>query len=460
MRRLFGTDGIRGVANHFPMTVEMAVAVGRAVAISFAGKQNAGLATVLIGKDTRESGDMLESAVSAGICSMGMDATLAGVMPTPGLAYLTVLQQAYAGIVISASHNPYMDNGIKIFDGQGYKLSLSRENDLEAEIFSFLEKADSVKKHSSSTGRIIRLADGESCYAEFLNNAGKIFPDADRGDWDGTKDLKLVLDCANGATAVVARKLFPQATILSDLPDGKNINDQCGSEHPEALCRQVVNEKAIVGFAFDGDGDRVIAVDETGDILSGDRILCICAEYLKTHGLLRNNTVVSTIMSNAGLSRALRDRGINHVTTDVGDRHVLEKIITCGACLGGEDSGHIIFSEYQTTGDGLLTALILCHVIARTRKPLSALATCMIVFPQKIVNVAVRDKPDLLSLESVQKEIRTVESIIGHSGRVLVRYSGTQPLCRVMVEAASADQAQKSAERIADSIRSVIGTGA
>lgn len=457
MARLFGTDGIRGTAGRYPMTVEMAVAAGRAAAVFFAGEEGAGKAAVVVGKDTRESGDMLESALCAGICDMGASVHLAGVLPTPGIAFLTVAQRANAGIVISASHNPYMDNGIKIFNRHGYKLSVAREAELEKLILAGPEGSDSAGQPPS--GRIYRLTDAETRYAGFFKKA--LDRDSHRlaqGETPLLPDsLKLVIDCANGATGGVAKKVFSGATVLFASPDGKNINDGCGSEHPETLCRQVVAQGAAAGFAFDGDGDRVVAVDESGNVLSGDRILAVCARYLKESRQLRNNTVVSTVMSNVGLTRALQQLGISHVTTDVGDRHVLEKMLACGAAIGGEDSGHIILSDYQTTGDGMLTALMICEIMAQTKKPLSVLASYMTVYPQEMINVAVREKPDLHTLAPVQAEIKATEDSLGDSGRVLVRYSGTQPLCRVMVEAASSSQAGNAADRIARAIRLHIG---
>ncbi len=443
MGTLFGTDGIRGVANQYPMTPEMAVKAGRAVADFFADKAGR-RSVIVVGKDTRQSGDMLENALCAGICAGGADVRLAGVLPTPGVAFLTKAEQAEAGIVISASHNPYTDNGIKLFNAQGYKLSVSQETELEERILA--DRQSSASSGRKDCGRIDCIADAGDRYAAFLTRQ------VARPD-----NLKLVVDCANGATGGVAGRVFSGATVLFASPDGKNINDQCGSEHPRALAHQVVNEGASAGFAFDGDGDRVTAVDELGQILSGDRILAFCAGYLKEKGRLRNNTVVSTVMSNIGLSRALDQMGITHVTTDVGDRHVMEKMLAIRAAIGGEDSGHIIFSDYQTTGDGLLTALIVCEVMARTGKPLSVLASAMTVFPQRMVNVPVKEKPDLQTLAPVAEAITAVESELGNSGRVLVRYSGTQPLCRVMAEAETAAQAEDAVDRIADVIRRNIG---
>ena len=458
MGKLFGTDGIRGIAGRYPMTVDMALIIGRVTADFFAkADNNPRPTTIVVGKDTRQSGDMLAGALCAGICDRGADVQLAGVLPTPGIAFLTRSLGADAGIVISASHNPYQDNGIKIFTRRGYKLSTDQEAELEARILSAPELAGL----GGAAGRIHSLRSAATLYADFL----KTVPENETGKADNVAggghpgdDLKLVIDCANGAVSDVAVDVFPGATLLFASPDGRNINNGCGSEHPEALSTEVINQGASAGFAFDGDGDRVVAVDENGMMVSGDRIIAFCAGYLKENGRLRNNTAVSTVMSNIGLSRFLEEQGVVHVTTDVGDRHVLERMRACGAVIGGEDSGHIIFSEYQTTGDGMLTALMICEIMKRTGKPLSELASCMTVYPQELINVPVREKPDLVTLSNVQREIESIESALGQSGRVLVRYSGTQPLCRVMVEAAASNQAREAAARIVEAIRREIGS--
>lgn len=450
---LFGTDGIRGTAGQYPMTVDMAVATGRAVA-TFAAKYNhSKTAAIVVGKDTRESGDMLVSGLCAGICDMGVNVRLVDVLPTPGVAFLTRSLKADAGIVVSASHNPYMDNGIKIFNNQAFKLSVAREAELEEHILSFARSSEPPAP-DGSPGRVFPISDAGKQYVAYLQSI------AESGRQEtGQKKIRLVIDCANGAASTVAPDVFPEATVLFAAPDGKNINHECGSEHPESLCREVVSRGAVAGFAFDGDGDRLIAVDEAGKVLSGDRIIALCAGFLKERERLRNNTVVSTVMSNIGLNRFLHREGIDHVTTDVGDRHVLEKMIACEAVIGGEDSGHIIFTDHQTTGDGMLTALMICKVMRETGKTLSALASCMTVYPQELINVSVKEKVNLDTIPSIQKAIGSVEEELGDSGRVLVRYSGTQPLCRVMVEAATSEQAQAAAGRIAEAIQSEIGAG-
>ncbi|MGD9211136.1 MAG: phosphoglucosamine mutase, partial [Desulfobacteraceae bacterium] len=362
METLFGTDGIRGRANSYPMTPEIALKVGRAVA-AFFENNSAGHSKIIIGKDTRISGDMLESALAAGICSMGMDVYLTGILPTPGIAYLAAKMDFAAGIVISASHNPYFDNGIKLFNGDGFKLTDNQEKEIENLIL-----ADTQKKHDDpKIGRIRQMHDAVDRYVNFL--AGTV---------DRTlqfNQIKAVLDCANGATYQVAPKLFEQLGLqietLFNIPNGMNINAQCGSQHPETLGKKVVALNADIGLAFDGDGDRLIVVDETGEILSGDQILAICAQDMQQKGLLKKNRVVSTIMSNMGLRQALKKMGIKHQTTKVGDRYVMEEMLAADAVLGGEDSGHMIFLDYHSTGDGLLAAIRLLTALSEEPVPLS-----------------------------------------------------------------------------------------
>ncbi|MDY6903217.1 MAG: phosphoglucosamine mutase [Thermodesulfobacteriota bacterium] len=445
MGRLFGTDGIRGIANQYPMTAEMAMKTGKAAARLLC-RDNDPAKMIVVAKDTRLSGDMLASAVCAGICSMGVDVMLADILPTPGVAYLTVSGGAAGGIMISASHNPYTDNGIKIFNNKGHKLSRDLEESLEKMILDNPETSDA--SNNGHTGRVFHQQDLHDRYAAFLTDALPL---------DDNNSLNLVLDCANGATYTVAPRVFAGAYVLHAAPDGTNINNECGSEHPEALAAEVLAKKADAGFAFDGDGDRVVAVDETGMVLSGDRLLALCAKFMKEAGTLAENTVVSTVMSNIGLTRALKEMGIAHVKTDVGDRHVLEKMIACGAAIGGEDSGHMIFTDYQTTGDGMLTALMVCRVMHRTQKPLSELAACMTLFPQTLVNIDVREKPAIESIPAIQQAITAAETALGEAGRVLVRYSGTQAKCRVMVEGPSDEIIQEHAGTIARAIKETIG---
>jgi phosphoglucosamine mutase len=463
MTTLFGTDGIRGVANQYPLTADMAVIIGQAIASFFMRQTSIRTdvrpATIIVGKDTRLSGDMLEQGVCAGITSTGARCCLAGVLPTPGIAYLTVAQKADAGVVISASHNPYGDNGIKVFQHNGYKLSGGQEAELEKTILNdvaaFVEKASSPTENKIiEPGRAEPLIDAEQVYSAFLQKA---ITDSQNDANYPPDGLKLVIDCAHGATYKVAPLVFPEAQLLFAEPNGTNINNQCGSERPETLRQAVTKSKVDAGFAFDGDGDRLIAVDETGQLITGDRILAICAKFLKESGQLNNNRVVSTVMSNMGLTQALNSLGIDHVKTAVGDRYVSEEMRSSGAVLGGEDSGHIILGQYQTTGDGMLTALMLCRIMAKAGQPLSKLAQVMTIYPQSLINVTVADKPEIESVGAVQSAIKEVNAALGDSGRVLVRYSGTQPACRVMVEGPEEDQTRKYAEKIADAVRSSLG---
>ena len=449
MGRIFGTDGIRGKANHYPLTPKMIIRIGRSVATVFGNQPRA---HILIGADTRASGDMIVSAINSGICSCGVNVLHAGIIPTPGIAYLSSnTDTAVAGIVISASHNPYFDNGIKVFDGNGYKLSDQIEAKIESGILD--EGSDKTAKPNQEIGRIIQLPDAEDQYLDFLCQC---WPK--KHELDG---LKLVIDCANGATYQIAPVLFESlgadVTSLFIHPDGKNINAQYGSEHTRVLAQKVRETGADLGVAFDGDGDRLAAVDETGHVLTGDQILAICANYLKSQGQLRNNMVVSTIMSNIGLTMALDRMGIDHETTDVGDRRVMEKMRATGAVLGGEDSGHIIFLDQHTTGDGLLSALRLMEVMVRQVKPLSKLSRIMTVAPQALINVAVNSKPDLNEVAPIQQIISQAKSDLNGQGRVLVRYSGTQPLCRVMVEGPTSELTERYCRKIADVVSNTIG---
>ena len=452
MKRLFGTDGIRGVANLHPMTPEMAVAIGRAIAAYFRTDSSR---RVVIGKDTRISCDMLECALAAGLSSMGADACLCGVIPTPGVAAIAARLGACAGIVVSASHNPYADNGIKVFDGNGFKLSESVEQVLEERILKESQRScvgyGSVS-HSSVVGRCDAIMDALDYYGDFLVN---VVPDL---SLDG---LRLVLDCSHGATFQAAPDVFSrlgaEIFVLSDKPDGININDGCGSQHPAALRKEVLKHKAHAGFAFDGDGDRVIAVDETGRVLTGDQALAVCAVHMKQARRLVGNRVVATVMSNMGLKIALKKQGIHLSLAQVGDRYVMEMMKSEGAVLGGEDSGHTLFLDRHTTGDGILSALQLLESMRSASKPLSELAGIMSVFPQILINVPVSEKPDIATVAEIQDMVEQVESRLGDEGRVLIRYSGTQPLCRVMVEGPSQKETRTFAEQIAEKVRVSIG---
>jgi phosphoglucosamine mutase len=449
MEKLFGTDGIRGTANVHPMTAEMAMKVGRALACI--SKKEGHTPRIIIGRDTRLSGDMFESAIVSGICSMGVDAISAGVLPTPGIAFLTNSMRADAGVVISASHNPSQDNGIKIFNSEGFKLADEKENLIEEMIF--FNNMHKLHPSPKELGKLSRMDDAAGRYIVFLKHA---FPKE-----LNPEGMKVVLDCANGATFRVAPATFLelglQVTALFYQPDGRNINADCGSQHPEELAAEVLRQKADVGFAFDGDGDRLIAVDERGNVLTGDQILAICSASLKKEGTLTNNFVVRTVMSNMGLSVAFKKLGIDSVFANVGDRFVLEEMLAQGAIIGGEDSGHLIFLEHHTTGDGLITALQLLAAIKKEGKPLSELARVMEVFPQELINLDVQRKPAIETIPEIMAAIRQAEEELGDRGRVLVRYSGTQNMCRVMVEGPTKKETATHCRRIADVVQKVLG---
>ena len=441
MGKLFGTDGIRGVANEHPMTAEMAMNIGRATAHLF--KKRGHVPKIIIGKDTRISGYMLENALVSGICSMGVNAIMVGVLPTPGIAFLTGSMRADAGIVISASHNPFQDNGLKIFGSEGFKLPDETETAIEEIVFA--NNLHTLHPSPSELGKAYRMEDARGRYIVFLKHA---FPK--ECSLEGTR---IVLDCSNGATYRVAPETFmelgAEVTTLFDEPNGKNINLQCGSQHPEALAKEVRKAKADVGFALDGDGDRMIAVDETGAVMTGDRMLAICAASLKKQGLLTNNLVVRTVMSNIGLGLAFESLGIDSVMTGVGDRYVIEEMQARGASIGGEDSGHLIFLRHHTTGDGIITALQLAAAMKKEGKPLSELAKIMKVFPQMLINVNVKSRPEIETVPEIMTAIREVERRLGGQGRVLVRYSGTQNMCRVMVEGPTPEETERCCREIA-----------
>ena len=449
MKTLFGTDGVRGVANEYPMTSEMAVKIGRAVAYFFQIKNTH--SNIIIGKDTRISGDMIEQGLVSGICSMGSDAYLSGILPTPGIAFLTASMSGDAGVVISASHNPFYDNGIKIFQRDGFKMSDEAETKLERLL---TDRHFSLPNQTiQDIGRVKYIDDAEKRYVDFLLQT---LPN----DFY-IKDMKIVIDCSNGATYRVAPQLFNRlgadVESLFVQPDGKNINNSCGSEHTQALAKRVKEKKADIGFAFDGDGDRMVAVDELGNLLTGDQILSICSRLMKQINTLKNNRVVTTVMSNIGLKIALKEMGIKQITTRVGDRYVLKKMISSGAVLGGEDSGHMIFLDHHTTGDGILTALKLIEAMKRESKPLSVLNSKMNIFPQSLLNVSVKQKPDIQKVPEIADAIKSVETRLNGKGRVLVRYSGTQPLCRVMVEGPTIETTRNYCKMIADAVQRELG---
>ena len=449
MGKLFGTDGIRGEANRYPMNSEIAFAVGQAAAYILRKEHHR--TRIIIGKDTRISGYMLESSLEAGITSMGGHPYLVGVLPTPGIAFIANSMRADAGIVISASHNPYEDNGIKIFGGNGFKLSDEQENTIEDLILS--GKLANLLPPAKEMGQAYRMEDVQGRYIVFLKNS---FP----RDLS-MEEMKIVMDTANGATYKVAPEAFielgAEVEVLHNTPNGWNINDKCGSQHTGDLKKRVLESGAAIGLAFDGDGDRLIAVDEKGNEISGDQILLICAQMLKEEGRLRNDLVVSTIMSNLGLRVACKRYGYQYHAAKVGDRYVLEDMLRLGGVIGGEESGHIIFLNHHTTGDGILTAMQLIAAMARTGKPLSELAKIMEIYPQKLINVNVKSKPDIATIPELNQAISQVEKELGDNGRVLVRYSGTQNMCRVMVEGPSSAVTEKYCSRLAGLVEKVLG---
>jgi phosphoglucosamine mutase len=424
------------------MNAEIAFGVGQAVAHIF--KKNGHRARVIIGKDTRISGYMLESSLEAGITSMGGHPYLVGVLPTPGIAFIAQSMRADAGIVISASHNPYQDNGLKIFSGSGFKLTDEGEAAIEDLILN--NKLIDFLPAAKEMGKAFRMEDVQGRYIVFLKNT---FPRN-----LSMEGLKIVLDTANGATYRVAPEAFTElgaeVEVLHNTPNGLNINDQCGSQHTTDLKKKVVESGAAVGLAFDGDGDRLIAVDEKGNEITGDQVLIICANMLKKDGKLKNDLLVTTVMSNLGLRMACRKYGFKHHASKVGDRYVLEDMQSMGAVIGGEEAGHMIFLDHHTTGDGIIAAMQLIAAMAREGKPLSEMAAMMDIFPQKLINVDVRHKPEIDTVPRLVETIRQAERELGDEGRVLVRYSGTQNMCRVMVEGPTAAVTEKYCRQIAD----------
>ena len=449
MGKLFGTDGIRGEANQYPMTPEIAFGVGRAMAHLF--KKNGHRAVVIIGKDTRLSGYMLESSLEAGITSMGGYSYLVGVMPTPAIAFVTQSMRADAGVVISASHNPFQDNGLKIFGGDGYKLSDEQEDFIEDLILN--NKLSDLVSRGHDIGKAYRLDGVNGRYIVFAKNT---FPRN-----LSMEGMKIVLDTANGATYKVAPDTFHELganiEVIHKTPNGTNINDGCGSQHTEILRKKVVECGAAMGLAFDGDGDRLIAIDEKGREITGDQIMVICANILKREGKLKNDLLVTTVMSNLGLTVACKKYGFRHHASKVGDRYVLEDMKRLDGIIGGEEAGHMIFLDHHTTGDGIIAALQLVAAMIKEGKPLSELARMMDIFPQKLINVDVTRKPDIKDVPKLVEAIRQAESELGGEGRVLVRYSGTQNMCRVMVEGPSDAVTEKYCRQIADVVKSELG---
>ena len=450
-RQLFGTDGIRGVAGEPPLDERTAHALG--VALGKWARTNAGAgaggeaAEVLIGMDTRESGPWLAAQVAGGLQRVGVTTRFAGVITTPGVAHLTRTGEFVAGVMISASHNPYYDNGLKVFSHSGYKLPDEVEAELEGLMSEWLATGETAiaKQLHADPGL-------DEKYIEYL--AGTV---------SGLFLFRLVIDCANGAATEIAPRLFakvgPAVEWMSASPDGRNINLNCGSLHLEGLREKVVATGADLGIAFDGDADRALFVAASGRVVDGDAVLFLAGSKLKRQGRLGGDTVVTTVMSNLGLEKALANKDIQMVRTPVGDKYVLEEMLKRGAVLGGEQSGHVIFSEYATTGDGLLTALRVLEIVRDSGATLDALVDEVKTFPQKLVNVRVQVKRPLAELETVQAEIQAAEREFGGSGRVVVRFSGTEPLARVMIEAESDEEVNRWTGRIAEAIRAELGAG-
>ena len=449
MGKLFGTDGIRGVVGE-NLTAELAYRVGQAVS-TVLEEEKGGRPTVVIGKDTRISSDKLESALMAGICSVGGDVVPVGTIPTPAVAYLTIREKADAGIVISASHNPYEHNGIKVFSGQGYKLS----DDVEARIESHILSDEPMRPRTR--GEIGRRHHGMKQLKEAYIDFAASTIDSDLAG------LKILVDCANGAASATAPELFARFQAHVDFihkdPDGVNINNGCGSTHLEKLAAAVVEGGYDIGVAFDGDADRCLLVDETGGTIDGDKVMAVCAADMMRRGKLDGNTIVATVMSNLGLHEFCRNNGIDLVCTGVGDRYVLEKMLECGYRIGGEQSGHTIFTELETTGDGEVTALQFLRVLADSGKKASELVSCCAAYPQVLVNLEVPHsggvKEKIMASEELWDAVKREEEALHGAGRILVRASGTEALIRVMVEAKTTEIAQKVADGLVDFIKSL-----
>jgi len=447
-RKLFGTDGVRGVANNDPMTVETAMALGQAVAYSF--RNQAGRHKIVIGKDTRLSGYMFETALAAGICSMGGDVLLVGPLPTPGIAFLTHSMRADAGVVISASHNPYQDNGIKFFGRDGFKLP----DDLEEKIEMLMmgEQLKEVRPPSPQIGRAQRIDDATGRYIVYLKNT---FP-----RHLTLEGLRIVVDCAHGAAYRIAPLVFQELGAdvipLGVSPSGLNINEKCGSLYPEMVSAKVRELRADIGISLDGDADRVIVVDHKGQVVDGDRTMAICAEDMVRRKKLKKNTVVATVMSNLGLELFLRERKIRIVRAPVGDRYVVEAMRAGGYNFGGEQSGHLVFLDHATTGDGILAALQVLAVMVESGKRLAELGAKMTVIPQMLVNLKLKQRVPLENLPGFRKTVAEFEKKLGARGRILVRYSGTEPLLRIMVEGEDRSETEHIVNALAEKARAEI----
>jgi len=455
-KKIFGTDGVRGTANVEPVTAETALKLGRAAAYVFKNlerqSRGRGKHKIVIGKDTRLSGYMLENAISSGILSMGVDVLFIGPLPTPGVAYATRSLRADAGIVITASHNPYADNGIKFFRADGYKLDDKIENEIENLVFS--GEIENIRPTADAVGKAVRIDDALGRYIEFAKAS---FP---RGLT--LEGVRIVVDCAHGAayksTPCVLRELGAEVIVYGNQPDGMNINQNCGSMHPEAMCRKVVEHKAHLGIAHDGDADRVLLCDEKGNLIDGDDIMAIAALDMLTQKTLAEKTLVATVMSNAGLEAAIKSAGGKVIRTAVGDRNVIDEMLRHGFNFGGEQSGHLIFRDFSTTGDGLVAALQILRIVKAKQTPLSKLAKCWARFPQLVANVRVREKIPFEQLDGVLKLVKQAEAELKSAGgRVLLRYSGTEPKARLLLEGRNAKILEKWSQKICAAIQKQIG---
>ena len=455
-KRIFGTDGVRGVANVEPVTAETALKLGRAAAHIFTKRNPRTLPVgarpkIVLGKDTRLSGYMLENALVAGITSLGVDVLLIGPLPTPGVAYITRSLRADAGIVLSASHNPYEDNGIKFFRHDGYKLDDQIEQEIEQLVFT--GEIDSVRPTAGKIGRARRIDDALGRYVEFAKTS---FPRN-----MSLEKMRIAVDVANGAayksTPCILRELGADLFVAHNTPNGTNINAECGSMFPTEIQRLVKENKAQLGITHDGDADRVLLCDEKGEIVDGDEILAIAAVDLLRAKRLQENTLVATVMSNFGLDETLADAGGKVIRTKVGDRYVIEEMVTRNLNLGGEQSGHMIFRDFTTTGDGIISALQILRIMKATGQPLSELKSCLKKYPQAQRNLVVKQKPPLEQLPDVMKLVGEAERELSGKGRVLLRYSGTEPKIRLLIEGRELDKIDKQANRIADAIQNAIG---
>jgi phosphoglucosamine mutase len=454
-KKIFGTDGVRGTANIEPVTAETALKLGRAAGHVFRnlqGPRARGKHKIVIGKDTRLSGYMLENALSSGILSMGVDVLFIGPLPTPGVAYVTRSLRADAGIVITASHNPYDDNGIKFFRADGYKLDDNIENQIEQLVFS--GDIENIRPTAEAIGKAVRIDDALGRYIEFAKAS---FP---KGlTLDG---MRIVVDCAHGAayksTPCVLRELGAEVIVFGNQPDGMNINKECGSMHPQQICQKVYEYRADLGIAHDGDADRVLMCDETGSLIDGDDIMAIAGLNMLEHGTLKQKTLVATVMSNAGLDAVIQAAGGSTVRTAVGDKNVIDEMIRTGGNFGGEQSGHLIFGDFSTTGDGLVAALQILQIMKARQKPLSALARCWTRMPQVVTNVRVREKRPLEELDGVTQMVSQAEKELKSAGgRILLRYSGTEPKVRLLVEGPNPTQLDRWSKLIVDALRKQVG---